>query len=355
MSNYPESALAEETQQRADLDRINSYIELQAEETLHLEFKTLSSDEVLNREDRKMLAKAICGLSNAEGGRLVVGIETKKADRIDVAFAKKPIKGLDRYRRFFTAGLPEMLSPQHNGISSRAVRDHAAEDQGYLIVDVPPSQDRPHMSVPEKRYFRRGSDGTRVLDHGEVRELMFASREGRLEIQTDLRVNSFVGDLRYSLVLILTLRNSGKVPIIAPYLRLKDSAWINEVGLRGIERRTGAGTTVGFYGSRDLLIHVDDESGVASITTGLDFRGTGQRDIRSAVLLLRAPELQHAFRMIPFSEMGRAFAGSDRTIRLGGVFGAENAIAQAFDFHIGKEELLTLFCADPGISSQISS
>jgi hypothetical protein len=58
--------------------------------------------------------------------------------------------------------------------------------------------------------------------------------------------------------------------------------------------------------------------------------------------------------MIPFSEMGSAFGTTDRTIRLAGVFGAENAVAQAFEFHIGKQELLTQFCADPGIASQIS-
>jgi hypothetical protein len=37
--------------------RVDAYVELQQEETLHLEFKTLSSDVALNRDDRKMLAK----------------------------------------------------------------------------------------------------------------------------------------------------------------------------------------------------------------------------------------------------------------------------------------------------------
>lgn len=52
---------------------------------------------------------------------------------------------------------------------------------------MPRSDNRPHMSVTERRYFRRGSDGTRVLDHGEIRELMFANREARLEINLRLR------------------------------------------------------------------------------------------------------------------------------------------------------------------------
>jgi hypothetical protein len=32
------------------------------EESLHLEFKTLASDAAFTKDDRKMLAKAICGL-----------------------------------------------------------------------------------------------------------------------------------------------------------------------------------------------------------------------------------------------------------------------------------------------------
>jgi predicted HTH transcriptional regulator len=91
------------------------------EETLHLEFKTLSSGATLNRDDRKMIAKAICGFANAEGGLLILGIETKKIDGVDTAFKKQPIKNLDRIRRRIAAALPELLSPQHNGLTLTAV------------------------------------------------------------------------------------------------------------------------------------------------------------------------------------------------------------------------------------------
>jgi predicted HTH transcriptional regulator len=82
---------------------INDMIAERREESLHLEFKTFSSDTTLTRDDRKMLAKAICGFANAEGGILIVGVETKKNDGVDAAFAKRPVADLNRFRRLIEA------------------------------------------------------------------------------------------------------------------------------------------------------------------------------------------------------------------------------------------------------------
>src|ERR1700688_1746428 len=252
------------------------------EETLHLEFKTLSSDTTLNRDDRRMLGKALCGFANAEGGVLIVGIETKKTDGVDTACNKRPIKNLSRLRRLVTAALPEMLSPQHNRISLVAISDSSREDQGFLLFDVRPSEDRPHMSVAERRYFRRGSDGTRVLDHSEIRELMFVAREGALSIKVTLRPGVSSGAQQFQLWLVLTLSNIGKIPIVAPYVRLKQMGWRPAASLQNVSPRTSADGTYGVYATRDVLIHLDDQIGVAECETGLTFQGTGQHHLPAA-------------------------------------------------------------------------
>lgn len=338
--------------QRAGPAGIDVLVDQAQEETLHLEFKTLSADTTLIRDDRKMLAKAICGLSNAEGGLLIVGIETKKIDGVDTAFKKRPIKNLDRYRRLVAAALPEMLSPQHNGISLIVIPCDPDESQGYLLIEVPASDDRPHMSVSERRYFRRGSDGTRVLDHSEIRELMFATREGLLKIELNLRLGSSTADLRYSLQLVLTLRNLGKVPVVAPYIRIRNPGWNIGANLPNVTGRHAAEGSYGFYATRDVLIHVEDEIGFADHATGLDFRRTGHYDLRSAISTVRGGNLPHAYQMMPFGEMS-GFAARDRPVSVSGFFGAENAIAKPFDFRIGKQELFELFCSEPSIAKQI--
>ena len=115
------------------------------EENLHLEFKTLSNDAALTRDDRKMIARAVCGLANAEGGAVVVGVETKRIDGVDVASGKRPIRNFDRYQRLLTGAMPELLSPQLPGITIQPITSD--DGQGYLVIDVPRSDDRPHMSV----------------------------------------------------------------------------------------------------------------------------------------------------------------------------------------------------------------
>jgi hypothetical protein len=314
------------------------------EESLHLEFKTLASDAAFTKDDRKMLAKAICGFANAEGGTLIVGVETKKHDGVDVAVAKRPIGDINRFRRLIEAALPEMISPQHNSVRLLAIPS-AAGGSGFLVIDVPSSDNRPHMSVSEKRYFRRGSDGTRVLDHGEVRELMLATREGALEIECDVRTGISSGDLRYGLTLVLSLRNVGRVPVRAPYVRILKSGWAMPSSSAGLSQRLPQEGTLGIYATRDVVVHLDDEIGLAERQTGLDFRLSGQFDLKSAVRSIIQNSQWDSFRMLPFNEMPpQGFTANDQPIAVAGFYGAENAAVKPFSFNIGKRELLAMFC-----------
>jgi hypothetical protein len=349
--NFPEGKLMA-TRFAADIlaagePAITEMVKEGREETLHLEFKTLSSDAALNRDDRKMVAKAICGFANAEGGLLILGIETKKIDRVDAAFRKRPIKNLDRIRRLITAGLPEMLSPQHNGVELTAIASQEDETQGFLLIDVHPSDDRPHMSVPDRRYFRRGSDGTRVLDHAEIRELMFSAREGVLEIEWTIRTGASSAQL-YALWLLLTLRNTGRIPVVAPYVRLKSGqqSWGASPSLK-LHPRASADGFYGIYTSRDFLIHLNDETGFAEYETGLDLRGTGQQQLKSAVAIARTAGMEHTYSMASWAQMhhgGLPAAIGTQVVQVEGFYGAENATVKDFRFKIDKADVLERFC-----------
>ncbi|MCK1282335.1 ATP-binding protein [Bradyrhizobium sp. 44] len=257
------------------------------EETLHLEFKTLSHDGgQLKRKDRKLVAAAVTGLSNAEGGVLIIGIETKRMDGVDVASAKRPIKQLQRTTNLIRSAIPEMLSPQHSGLEAHAVEASGKIDEGFIVIDVPESASRPHYSNVHHQYFRRGSDGTRVMEHGEIRDLMFATREGLLEISCGLRMSSSTEDLKYSLQLVLALRNVGSVPVRAPYLRLAKQDW-HPASSDWVLPRFGV-STGGFYTTPDLIIHIEDEFGVATFPTGLDFRRTGLYQLEAAIQTVKS-------------------------------------------------------------------
>jgi hypothetical protein len=324
---------------------VNELISDGAEETLYLEFKTLaeSSGEKLTKEDRKVLARAICGMANADGGVIVVGVETRRVDNVDVAIGKKLISDPEKLRNRLTAAVPEMLSPQHPQINVFAIHESSGTSGGFLAIEVMRSEARPHYSNVHHQYFRRGSDGTRVLEHSEIRELILAVRESTLDISCDLRGSSYTGDLRFNLSLVLTLRNVGRVPAVAPYIRIMKSGWrptnIDHLGIR-----FSASGSYGIYGTRDVLVHVDDDITMAEIPTGLDFRRTGQFQVEAAVRVVRQNG-PHSFLMAPLSDMPQqGFTTHDRTISVSGFYGAENVASKEFGFEIGKMELFDLFC-----------
>lgn len=326
---------------------LTELVDQEAEESLHLEFKTLSSVNGLNRDDRKMVAKAICGFANAEGGLLIIGIETAKRNGVDVASNLRSVQNVSRLRDIVTAAIPEMLSPQNNAISVHSISSATDSDEGYLLVDVPASSDRPHMSLSEQRYFRRGSDGTRVLIHSEVRDLLFAGREGALEIGCGIRRGMSQGQVKFQLWLVLNLCNVGRIPIIAPFIRLNGVGWMIPEPLSPRAMRNNSKGRYGIYTTRDVVLHIDDEIGIAEVGTGLNFTRTGQQDVLSAIAAIKNGA-SHAFSMAPFSVTDRS--EGDRPISVSGSFGAENAPAKEFKFHIGKMNLLELFVqqAQPG-------
>ncbi|WP_315742209.1 AlbA family DNA-binding domain-containing protein [Bradyrhizobium sp. SZCCHNR1075] len=315
------------------------------EETLHLEFKSLShSGGDLKKDDKKLIAKAVTGLANAEGGVLIIGIATLRVDGVDVATEKRPIKQLSRTTNLIRASIPEMLSPQHPRVEVFEIDQPGKADEGFIVVAVPASLERPHYSNVHHQYFRRGSDGTRVMEHSEVRELMFASREGQLELAGCVLAEPILlpGQLFFSLRYTLVIRNVGQVPASAPYVRIAQNGW------SGTDRRIGvrpsANGHIGFYATRDEPIHAQDERHFAYIQTGLDFRRTGALNFRDAIRIVRK-DGWHALRMFPSSHLQPLGTDiPDVNIRASGLYGAENATAKEFDLTIDKIELLRLFC-----------
>lgn len=323
---------------------IEQMIHERREETLHLEFKCLSSASGFNRDDRKLIAKAITGFCNAEGGILIVGIETTRIDGIDVATKTRPIAELERIHNLIKAAVPEMLSPQHYGITVERISISSAPDRGFIIIAVPESDNRPHMDILEQRYFRRGGDGTRVLVHQEIRELMLAGRVGALEIRCGMIPGASMGDLRFDIKLALILCNTGRVPVVAPYVHIDGGGWGMVPAQIPLTTRFN-GKRQGVYGSRDILIHLDDEMPIAQRETGLDFRGTGQTVISGAVELIKKSQALHVFRMAPWGQIMNTFGAiPDVSIKVSGSFGAENAVAKRFEFDIDKRALLNIFC-----------
>jgi hypothetical protein len=307
------------------------------EETLHLEFKTLTQEGGrLTRDDRKMIAEAIAGLANAEGGVLVIGIETKRLDGVDVATAKRPIEHLQRTMNLVRAQIPEMFSPQLAAIEVFSVADTGKDDEGFIVIHVPASPERPHYSNVHHQYFRRGSDRTRVMEHGEIRDLMFATRHGSLEVRTSTQISIRSGN-KFGCSFLLSVANIGRLPVRAPYLKVSPGAGWQPVGVGLLDMRQLRDSTAGFYAKTDQLVHVDDEFHLAQRTTGIELMMMGDR--REIISRIRETRDEELFRIRPFQEQNPA----DRplgTFRV--TFGAENVLPNTTTFELGKWDMFEI-------------
>lgn len=314
---------------------LTEMIDQKREESLHLEFKTLANHSALTltKEDRRLIAKAICGLSNAEGGLLVLGVETTKSDGIDIANSLKPFENAEALRNRITSALPEFLSPQNPKISAIPVSDPSDSSKGYIAIQVLASDSRPHMSVAHHQYFRRGSDGTRLLEHGEVKELMLLPQQAKLSLQLRVRQNSSMG-YNYAFDCILSLRNEGNVPARAPFVRAEGchlgSARPNDSTFSA--RRNSLG--IGIYTDSGVLVHVGDELDLATIRTGVQLKDAQAYDAKFFIKKVLDEKLISNFLIHP--SPGHLDNRVDQLINANVSYGGENAAIQSTKIAMDK-------------------
>jgi Putative DNA-binding domain len=314
---------------------LNDMVTQQIEETLHLEFKTLSDQtgSSLLKEDRKLIAKAVCGFSNAEGGVLLLGVRTTKSHGIDVALGLVDFENVEAMRNRIVSAIPDLLSPQNAKIEVIGISSPSTPSKGLIAINVPPSDARPHMSIVHHHYFRRGSDGTRMLEHGEIKELMLAPREGRLGLGYRMISGMMSGDLKYKFDCMLSLRNEGKIAVRAPFIRVTNASITPaDVAFRAQAHPKGGRV---IYGTGDIIVHAEDELDIAKIETGLHVH-KNEGGAKIAISRILEQKDDTAFSIRTWSESQTASQPYDRLISTSVFFGGENVAIQSHELHLDK-------------------
>lgn len=231
---------------------IQQIVDDETEETLHLEFKTLVKvDGTLVKGDRGIVSKALSGFANAEGGLLIIGIYTDGKTGLDSASEIRKIANARKLASIIRADLSDLISRAPPGIGVEPITEDDGDPSGVVCVFIPPSQLRPHMSVREQRYFRRGSKGTGVMFDGEVRDMMFAERAGQVSVEFEPTITS-VAELNnphnsfFNVRFNFYVKNSGLVSVRAPYMHITGSEKITVTlqGNEGQKNRSNGGVGV---------------------------------------------------------------------------------------------------------------
>lgn len=293
-------------------------------ETLLLEFKTTSSEDLGTHASRRQLSEVIAGFANADGGLVIWGIGARRGeDGIDCARELKPLTNPALFASRARSLHPDATSPSVEGVEHRAIERH--DGTGFVVTRVPASDSGPHMAkFGEDRYMRRSGDRIIRMEHYEVADMFGRRRRPVIQFTYALSYSTrhlAARDLwEWEFSIVLALCNSGRGPARAPYLALRvagghiDPFGLNGNGQAGLPRVASAGLPgwTAFGGSMDTAIHPRTQHDVTSIIVRRPIKVSSLSDV---AIEFRATadgiELQHGNVVISSAELKEALPASE--------------------------------------------
>lgn len=141
---------------------IDDFILTRTSEELFLDFKRSSDNgagRTLDQNDRNILAKAISGFGNSEGGVIVWGVDcSKDTTNADVAKAKVPLADAKKFQSWLEGAISGCTIPPHSGVRNASVLAGNGPS-GFVVTYIPQSDRAPHQTNAKSQYYiRAGSD-----------------------------------------------------------------------------------------------------------------------------------------------------------------------------------------------------
>ena len=261
---------------------IEAFVRSSQEETLELEFKTVSRSDLSVREDRRNFACAVSGFANSAGGVIVWGVDARRnAEGVDCASKLAEIPSIATFVSRLSQLTGEAVMPRVDGIQHRAVPTSGGA--GFAVTLVPESDSGPHMArLGEHRYYKRSGSSCYCMEHFDIADMFGRRRRPKLVVTT--RVVSAGRDAQ----IVLGLRNDGRGSARAPYLAFNCPAPFkrNELGLdgnrnEGMRRLKFPGQDLPFRYGEDtsFVIHPGIVHEVASVWLGFDPKSLPDQDV----------------------------------------------------------------------------
>ena len=146
-------------------------------EDLHFDCKEWPSND---GDAQKVFAKAACGLTNAEGGVIVVGMKARAVSREepDLVDSPAPVPDTSAVKSRILDLVGQLVEPFIEGIRVAEVNETVGSKAGFVIVLVPESEGLPRRSRKDWKFYLRIGSETVPMEYFQIAE-MFGKRPVR--------------------------------------------------------------------------------------------------------------------------------------------------------------------------------
>lgn len=136
---------------------------------------------------QKMLAKAACGLTNADGGVVLVGMKARSAskDEPDLISSAAPVADTSAVRSRILALIGQLVEPPIQGVLVLEVPEATGSKSGFVVAYVPASEGPPRRSRKDWKFYQRIGSGTFPMEYFQIEEKFGRRPPPRLELYLD--------------------------------------------------------------------------------------------------------------------------------------------------------------------------
>lgn len=236
------------------------------QEGLQLDFKlasgdsdgaVFSADGKLGKDGRRLIGKAISSFANSAGGLLVIGAKCRRnAEGLDALSELQPFNNWKVAQSALNASLGELLQPKHDTVQVLGFASEQSPLIGYVVIDVPRSERRPHMCQANKQYYKRIGSSSYPMEHYDIEDSFKRFSVPSLVVVPEIYPRQHSGRMSYY-EFRFWLKNEGEVSARQPALEVHPSSnfewdWTDDP-VDGVRQRSGMNVVT--YSSADFVVH----------------------------------------------------------------------------------------------------
>lgn len=233
-------------------------------EDLHLDCKEWPSKD---DDAQRVFAKAACGLTNAEGGVLVIGLRAKPKgkDEPDLIVSEVPVADTAAVRSRTLDLISQLVEPGIEGVQVREIAETSGSRNGFVILYIPASEGLPRRSRKDWKFYLRIGSGTIPMEYFQVADMFGRRPKPKLDLYLEPtgKIGGIPNDSVPHRFFWLGLSNTGRALVKFPGIRFKrdiSSLFVYQYGLDGngnvgFPRRASDGEWIIFRGGVDDVIY----------------------------------------------------------------------------------------------------